>query len=450
MKLSVIVLAAGLGTRMKSQVPKMLHPLAGEPMLKHVLRAAEALKPERLVVVVGHEGKKIKEAIGNRYDYVEQGGPRGTGHAVLTARRRMEGRSDTVLVLYGDHPLTTPETFREVISEHHKRNATSTFLAFQPPDPTGYGRVLRDARGEVRAIVEEAAASSEEKQIGEAVSGVLVFRDSWLWPNLEKVRPNPKKGEIFLTDLISMALAQGETVVAPQANDDLEAMGINDRAELAQAEAVMRQRALNRLMQEGVTIVDPASTFVDFAVKIGQDTVIFPWTVIQGQTRIGTGCRIGPQARIVNSKIGNGCIIESSTVEGAQLKDEVHVGPYSHLRPGARLGRGVHIGDYVEVKESRVGEGTHIGHFSYIGDATIGAQVNIGAGTVTCNFDGVKKNRTIIGDHAFIGSDTMLVAPLRVGQGAKTGAGSVVTHNLPPGSLAYGVPAQVVNKKKSK
>lgn len=384
---------------------------------------------------------------GKNYRYVEQRQPRGTGHAVLQAERAIAGKADLVLVLYGDHPLTTPQTLKKVIEEHEKEGATLSFLAFHPADPTGYGRVLRDDYGQVQVIVEETAASEEEKKIGETVSGVLLFNDSWLWPNLRRVKPNPRNGEIFLTDLIALALSQGQAVAAPHTPDNLEATGINTRLELAQAEVVMRQRVLKVLMLSGVTVLDPSSTFIDSTVSIGPDTVILPATIIQGHTRIGSGCRIGPQTRIIDSIIGNGCTVDSSTVEAAVLEDGINVGPYSHLRPGTRLGKGVHVGNYVEIKESTIGHETQIGHFSYIGDAKIGAEVNIGAGTITCNFDGVKKQRTVIGDGAFIGSDSMLVAPVRVGRGAKTGAGSVVTHNLPPGCLAYGVPARVVKKK---
>jgi bifunctional UDP-N-acetylglucosamine pyrophosphorylase/glucosamine-1-phosphate N-acetyltransferase len=295
--------------------------------------------------------------------------------------------------------------------------------------------------------VEETAASEEEKKIGEAVSGVLLFNDSWLWSNLRRVKPSPRNGEIFLPELIALALSQGQAVAAPHAPDNLEATGINTRLELAQAEAMMRQRVLKALMLSGVTVLDPSSTFIDSTVSIGPDTVILPATIIQGHTRIGSTCRIGPHTRIIDSTIGNGCTVDSSTVEASVLEGGINVGPYSHLRPGTKLGKGVHVGNYVEIKEATIGDGTQIGHFSYIGDAKIGAEVNIGAGTITCNFDGMKKQRTVIGDGAFIGSDTMLVAPLRVGRGAKTGAGSVVTHNLPPGSLAYGVPARVVKKK---
>ncbi|MBI2845435.1 MAG: bifunctional UDP-N-acetylglucosamine diphosphorylase/glucosamine-1-phosphate N-acetyltransferase GlmU [Chloroflexi bacterium] len=448
MKIAAIVLAAGEGTRMHSAIPKVLHPLAGEPMLKHVLRAVSALKPQPLVVV-GPRGRKMLSALGpsKNYRYVEQRQPRGTGHAVLQTERAVAGKADMVLVIYSDHPLTTPQTIKRLIEAHQAEGAVLSFLAFHPSDPSGYGRVLRDDYGQVRAIVEEAAASEEEKKIGEAVSGVLVFDDSWLWPNLGRIKPNPKNGEIFLTDLISLALSQGQGVAAPLAEDNLEATGINTRLQLAQAEAVMRERVQKALMLSGVTILDPASTFIDTTVSVGPDTVILPATIIQGHTKIGSRCRLGPQTRIIDSSIGDGCTVDSSTLEEAILAEGVQVGPYSHLRPGTKLGKGVHVGNYVEIKESTIGDETQIGHFSYIGDAKIGKEVNIGAGSITCNFDGVKKQRTVIGDGAFIGSDTMLVAPVRVGRGAKTGAGAVVTHNLPPGSLAYGVPARVMKKK---
>jgi bifunctional UDP-N-acetylglucosamine pyrophosphorylase/glucosamine-1-phosphate N-acetyltransferase len=309
--------------------------------------------------------------------------------------------------------------------------------------------VVRDppeAGGRVRRVVEEVVATQEEKQLREAVSGVLCFKDAWLWRNLERVRPHPEKGELFLTDLISLALDDGERVAAPHARDEAEAQGVNTRIELARVEAILRERVRERLMLEGVTLLDPPSTFIDTSVAVGRDTTIYPGTLIEGQTTIGARCRLGPHARIRDSRLGDDCTVDASSIEGAILEADIQVGPYSPLRPGTHLAPGAHIGNYVEVKESSIGPGTHIGHFAYIGDASIGRAVNIGAGTITCNFDGVRKNRTVIEDEAFIGSDTMLVAPLTVGRGAKTGAGSVVTKDVPPGALAGGVPARLVRR----
>ncbi|MBI3286726.1 MAG: bifunctional UDP-N-acetylglucosamine diphosphorylase/glucosamine-1-phosphate N-acetyltransferase GlmU [Chloroflexi bacterium] len=449
MSLSAIILAGGQGTRMKSDIPKVLHRAAGEPLIVHVLRALAPLEAEPLAIITGHRADEVRAALGNGYLYVKQTNQLGTGHAVLQARPLLEGKAEDVLVLYGDHPLTTTSTLEQVWEAHRRERSILTFLAFYPQDPTGYARVLRDPPergGRVRRVVEEVVASPEEKQVGEAVSGVLCFKDAWLWSNLERARPHPQKGELFLTDLISLALEDGEPVAAPHAQDEAEAQGVNTRIELAQAEAILRQRVRQRLMLGGVSMIDPPSTFIDSSVAIGRDTLIYPGTLIEGQTIIGARCRIGPQAHIRDSQLGDDCIIQASTVESSMLEGDIQVGPYSHLRPGSRIGREVHIGNYVEIKEASIGPGTHIGHFAYIGDASIGRRVNIGAGTITCNFDGVKKNRTVIEDGAFIGSDTMLVAPVTVGRGAVTGAGSVVTRDVPPGALAVGVPARLVQR----
>jgi len=309
----------------------------------------------------------------------------------------------------------------------------------------GFGRILRDEGGLVVGIVEEAVATDTQKKIRELNCGVYCFDGHWLWPHLTQLPLSPK-GEYYLTDLVAMAVAEGQAVEALKISDVTEVLGINDRTHLAQAEAVVRKRINERWMLEGVTLLDPTLIFIDATVRIGQDTIIYPNTYLQGATTIGRQCRLGPNTIVRNSTVGDGCTIEASVIEGAILEEDVDVGPFSHLRKGAHLATGVHVGNFGEVKNSYLGPGTKMGHFSYLGDATVGREVNIGAGTITCNFDGQRKHPTAIEDGAFIGSDTMLVAPVRVGAGAKIGAGSVVTHDIPPHSVAYGVPARVRGK----
>lgn len=442
MGVSAVILAAGQGTRMKSKRPKVLHPVGGEPMIKHVVRAVAELYPHRLVVVVGYGAEEVRRTLGDGYLYVEQEEQWGTGHALLRARQLLEGQGDTVLALFGDHPLITTKTLCRILDEHEKEGAAITILTFHPPDPTGYGRIRRDEAGQVIGIIEEAAASEEERGIGEVNDGVLCFREGWLWPPLEKIEPGGK-GEYYLTDLLALAVEEGERVLALSPEDEEEVLGVNSRLDLARAEAVIRQRVRERLMLAGVTIVDPPSTLIDSTVQVGEDTVIHPRTILEGETTIGAGCSIGPGSHLRDTKVNDGCTILYSLIEEAVLEEKVDVGPFSHLRPGTHLASGVNIGNYVEIKESYIGPGTKVGHFSYIGDATLGREVNVGAGTITCNYDGERKHRTIVEDYVFLGSDTMLVAPVRVGAGAKTGAGSVVTKDIPPGSLVYGVPARV-------
>lgn len=447
MKLSVIILAAGQGVRMESKRPKVMHHLVGRPMVQYVVDIARQLNSERPVLVVGHGMEQVRQILGEEVFYVEQREQLGTGHAVLQARDQLAGRQETVLVLYGDTPLIRVETLRRMRDHHHQTGAAITILTFLPDDPQGYGRILRHGGGQVLGIVEQKAATAEQRKIKECNSGILCFDDKWLWPHLERVERS-EQGEYYLTDLVAMAVAAGKKVEALLIEDATEVMGINTRLQLAQAEAVLRRRINEGHMLAGVTLIDPATTYVEIGVQIGQDTIIHPNTYLQGQTRIGQDCVIGPNTIIRDSAIADRCVIQSSVIEEAVLEGDVRVGPFAHLRPGAHLGRGVYVGNYAEVKKSYLGPGTRMHHFSYVGDATIGEDVNIGAGTITCNYDGQRKHPTTIEDGAFIGSDTMLVAPVRIGAGAKTGAGSVVTRDVPPDSVAYGVPAKVKDTTK--
>ncbi len=444
-KLAVVILAAGQGTRMRSKLPKALHTIAGQPMIQYVLNAVTGFCEGKAVLVVGYGADLVRQKLGDAVSYVLQEQQLGTGHAVLQAREELEGHAYTVLVLYGDMPLLSSATLRSLIRAHETHAAPITMLTCVHDDAMGFGRILRDIEGHVLAIVEESQATPEQLAIKELNCGIYCFHAAWLWEHLTRLRPSPK-GEYYLTDLVSMAIAEGHPVEAIVVDDPLETLGINDRLHLARAESVVRQRIREELMRSGVTIIDPASTYVDAAVDVGQDSTIYPNTHLQGSTHIGVNCLIGPNTIIRNSTIGDKCRLEASVIEDTVIEDEVSVGPFSHLRQGTHLAAGVHIGNFGEVKNSYLGPGVKVGHFSYVGDATVGANVNIGAGTVTCNYDGVKKHPTVIEEGAFIGSDAMLVAPVRIGARARIGAGAVVTHDVPPDSTAYGVPARVKQK----
>jgi bifunctional UDP-N-acetylglucosamine pyrophosphorylase/glucosamine-1-phosphate N-acetyltransferase len=447
---TAIVLAAGLGKRMRSRKPKALHSIAGRPMLLHVLSAVRAaFDPAeggtRYVVVVGHGAEQVKTILDDSVLSVEQTEQLGTGHAVAQA---MPAAKDSahVLVINADIPLIAPSTIAALVTRHLQEKADLTFLTALAGDPRGQGRVQRDASGRVTGIVEEADANADTLVGNEVNAGVYCFRGEWLWPRLSRVQCSAG-GEYYLTELIAMGAREGATVVAVPVSDPMEALGINDRVQLAQAEAVLRERIRRQHMFAGVTIVDPATTYIDIDVTIGMDTTLYPNTHLAGRTVVGQECVIGPGSQVIDSTLGARCRVDSSVVQQSTLEDSVHVGPFSHLRAGAHICSGVHIGNFAEVKNSRLGRNTKMGHFSYVGDAQVGDDVNIGAGTITCNFDGLRKNRTVIGDGAFIGSDTMLIAPVEVGSGARTGAGSVVNRDVPPNALAVGVPARIRRRK---
>jgi bifunctional UDP-N-acetylglucosamine pyrophosphorylase/glucosamine-1-phosphate N-acetyltransferase len=451
-ELAVVILAAGQGTRMKSSRPKVLHPLMGRPMIDYVVELATRLGAGKPVLVVGHGMELVREHLGEAVTYVEQAQQLGTGHALLQAQPLLAGRCRQVLVCYGDVPLLREETVRRLIAVHNspaEAGSPITMLSVEVADPGGYGRILRDGDGRIVGIVEHAAATEEQRQIREVNTGLCCFDAPWLWEHLPQL-PLSAKGEYYLTDLVAIAIAEGRLVRGLLADDPDEVIGVDHRSRLARAAGWLRRRINERLMLSGVTLLDPATTYVEATVEIGPDTVIEPGTHIKGKTCIGSDCHIGPNTLIVDSTIGDNCEISFSVVKEAVLEDEVDIGPFAHLRPGAHLARGVHMGNFGEVKNSYLGPGCKMGHFSYLGDATLGANVNVGAGTITCNYDGKKKNHTIVEDDVFIGSDTMLVAPLKVGARAITGAGSVVTHDVPPDSVVYGVPAQVRKKAGTK
>ncbi|MBL8058151.1 MAG: bifunctional UDP-N-acetylglucosamine diphosphorylase/glucosamine-1-phosphate N-acetyltransferase GlmU [Anaerolineales bacterium] len=448
MTLAAVILAAGQGTRLKSSLPKVLHRLGGQPLVRHALAAAQAVTGVPPVLVVGHGAEAVRAELGEAAQYVAQSEQLGTGHAVLQAAPLLRGRCTEVLVTYGDMPLLRVETLRALVQAQHFNPGPLSLLTIDAPQLRDFGRVVRDGFGKVRAIVEAAQATPEEQTITERNAGAYCFNADWLWAHLPRLPLSPK-GEYYLTDIVALAAAEGGEIGTVATADEAEVTGINTRAQLAQAEAALRARINARWMAEGVTLIDPATTYIEPAVSLGRDTVIWPNTYLQGETVVGAGCVLGPNTILRDTTLGDECQVECSVLEGAWLGRGVEVGPFAHLRQGARLEDGVHMGNFGEVKNSTLGPGVKMGHFSYIGDATIGADVNIGAGTITCNFDGARKHKTVIGAGVFIGSDTMLVAPVHLGAGARTGAGSVVTKDVPPDSLAVGVPARVIRKLKA-
>jgi len=450
MKTHVVLLAAGQGTRMRSRIPKLLHPLAGQPMILHSLSALSKLSDAPPTVVVGHESDKVREVVGEQAKFVEQTEQLGTGHALLQTKAELEGEAGLVVVSNADLPLLSAESIERLVNDQKDSDAAFTMLTVESPQPRGFGRILRGKSGEVLAIVEEAEATPEQRNISELNVGVYCFRADWLWPALEEVKPSSEKGEYYLTDLVEIAVKDESRVNALTLNNASEAIGINTRVHLAQAEQKLRERINQHWMLAGVTIIDPKSTYIDVGVSIGQDSTIWPNTMLQGFTKIGENCSLGPNSVVRDSKIHNNCKIEASYVEHAIIEDHVDIGPFAHMRKGAHLAEGVHIGNYGEVKNSQLGQGVKMGHFSYIGDAKIGANSNIGAGTITANYDGEGKHQTEIGKDVFIGSDTMLVAPLKIGAGARTGAGAVVTKDVASNTIVVGIPARAIRKVEKK
>ncbi len=442
-RVRAVVLAAGKGKRMHSDLPKVLHLLCGQPLLTYVLDALSAAGIARPIVVVGHSADSVRTAAGGGVEFIEQREQLGTGHAVMQALPRLEGGTGPVLVLYGDTPLLQPETIHALLDLHRSSGAAATMLTAALDDPSGYGRIIRGSSGAVARIVEEAEATPDEARLREINAGTYVFDPAALREALSKLRPDNTQGEYYLTDTIAALLAAGRRVGALLADAE-QAMGINSRRELAAAETVMRRRILERLMDAGVTIIDPATTYVHGGVRVGRDTVIHPQSYLEGATIVGSRCTIGPQARLVDAVLDDSVTVVASSVTKSQVGEGTSIGPYSHLRPDNRVGRFVEIGNYAEMKNSTVGDYTKVHHMSYLGDATVGTRVNIGAGTITCNYDGKGKYPTVIEDGAFIGSDSMLIAPVRIGRGAVTGAGAVVNKDVPPGGVAVGVPAKVI------
>ena len=425
-----VVLAAGRGTRMRSHAPKVLHPLAGRPLLLHAIDAVRAAIDVRPVVIVAPDTPEIAEAVAAVADVAVQAQARGTGDALrsVPAGRRTRG---TVVVIGADTPLVEPESIRRLVERRESTGAACALLVVTPEDPAGLGRVLRDAGGRVTAVVEERDLSPGEARSAECNAGVYAFDGSRLWDTLESLRDDNAQGELYLTDAVT--LLGGAEAVEGGAD---EGRGVNDRRQLAGVEAILRRRTLDALMLSGVTVEDPQTTYVDVGVSVGSDTVLRPMTVLRGSTVLGEACVVGPMAQLHDVRAGDRVRIGASYLEDCELGDDVVIGQYDRLRPGTVLDEGVYIGTHAEVKNSRVGRGSRVSHFSCVLDSDVGAGVNVSAGTVTCNYDGLRKSRTVIEDGVFVGSDAMLVAPLRIGEGAYVAAGSVISRDVPAGALA--------------
>ncbi len=435
--LACVILAAGEGTRMKSDLPKPLHPVCGRPMMDHVLSTLDELGPDRVAVVVGVGADSVCEIVGERARACEQAERLGTGHATRCALPALEGFEGDVLVTYADIPLVTAATLQALIDHHRAEGAAATVLTTEVADPTGYGRIVRDSVGAVSAIVEHRDASPEQLAISEINTGIYVFQAQALRGALQELTPNNDQGELYLTDAIAILVAYGRTVSATVTPDADEVMGINDRVQLAEAERIARDRIREALMLGGVTLVDPPSTFVDAGVTVGHDTVIGPGCHLQGETTVGSGCEIRGHVTLRSANVGDGVLLRDHTViEESAVGDGAQVGPFSLVRGNSEVGRECKVGSSAEINRSRLGDGSKMQHFSYIGDTTVGGNVNIGAGAITCNYDGVDKHPTVIEEGAFVGSDTILIAPITVGRGAYAAAGSVLSKDVPEGSLA--------------
>ncbi|MBQ1914834.1 MAG: bifunctional UDP-N-acetylglucosamine diphosphorylase/glucosamine-1-phosphate N-acetyltransferase GlmU [Selenomonadaceae bacterium] len=434
--LVTVVLAAGKGTRMKSALPKVLHRVGGKHMLQHVLDAAKAAGAKRNIVVTGFGGETVREAIGDQAEFVTQEEQLGTGHAVLQAKSLLEGETGTVMVLCGDTPLLTGELLKRLYDAHQEAGAKATVLTAIMPDPTGYGRIVHMADGSVEKIVEHKDATEEERKIKEINSGIYCFEAKELFSALGEVKNDNAQGEYYLPDVLEILRKQGKKIWAVATEDYESTFGINSRSQLAQAEKILRHRKNEELMAEGVTLMDPDTTFIDADVRIGRDTVIYPFTWIEGKSVIGENCELGPNVRLQNVTIGNGVTGQFTYAHDAVIDDGVILGQFVHIRPDTHLMEKVKIGNFVEVKNSNVGKGTKLPHLSYIGDCDMGANVNMGCGTITVNYDGKKKFRTVVGDNAFIGCNSNLVAPVTIEDNAYVGAGSTITKRVPSDNLA--------------
>jgi bifunctional UDP-N-acetylglucosamine pyrophosphorylase/glucosamine-1-phosphate N-acetyltransferase len=434
----IIILAAGKGVRMKSKLPKVLHPVCGKPMLLWVIDTVQDLS-EHVCVVLGHSAEQIRQVLPPHVEVRIQKEQLGTAHAVMSAQDFIDPNDD-VMVLYGDMPLVKKETLMKVVDQHKNDENYVTIISTTMADPTGYGRIVRDPVGRFLKIVEETEASDQEKMIKEINTGIYVFKGRALLETLPKIKPDNAKGEYYLTDSVCLL----EKVGIHRVDDSNQFLGVNDRVQLALAQKLKQREILERLMLDGVTVVDPGSTYVEADVEVGCDTVLYPMTFLLGKTKIGEQCVIGPMTRIENCTVGNRVRIISSDCVGATIEDDVSVGPFARLREGTVLKSNVKIGNFVEVKNSKIGSRSKAQHLTYLGDATVGEDVNIGAGTITCNFDGKRKNPTFIEDEAFIGSNSCLIAPVRIGRGAFVAAGSVITEDVPEWSLAIARSRQTV------
>jgi bifunctional UDP-N-acetylglucosamine pyrophosphorylase/glucosamine-1-phosphate N-acetyltransferase len=446
---TIAILAAGLGTRMKSRRAKVLHQAGGRTLVEHVVRTAlEVTPPERIYIVVGHQADEVRATL-TPYGvgFVHQAEQKGTGHALITCREALSGLDGLLVILYGDGPLLTVPTLRRLIETEQNSNAAGTILTAIMQDPTGYGRVVRDAHGEVQRVVEQKAGTPEELAIREANMGLYCYQARPFWAHIGEIQPNNPAREYYLTDMVEILSQAGCRMQTMVLDDPQEVLGINDRVELAMVDRLLRERKARQLMLDGVTIEKPETVAIDSDVAIGIDTVIEPFVQIRGKTKIGQDCRIGACSVISDSELADEVEVGPYTIiNTSKLEKAVHAGPYSRLRLDNHVEEGAHIGNFVELKKTRLGAGAKALHLAYLGDSMIGRKVNIGAGTITCNYDGVTKNQTKIGDGAFVGSNSTLVAPMEIGAGAYLGAGSVITDGVPPDALALGRSRQIVKE----
>lgn len=443
---NAIILAAGKGTRMKSKLYKVLHQVCGKSMVEHVLEQLQQAKIENIVTVVGFGAETVKEALGDRTHFALQKQQLGTGHAVMQTEDLLHDSTGETIIVSGDTPLLTAATFRKLCEYHEHRHSAATILTSNAPDPTGYGRIVRNDVGIVERIVEQKDATKEERAIHEINTGVYCFDNQKLFAALKLINNNNAQGEYYLTDVIGILKHEGEIVTAYRDDDFNETMGVNDRIALARANELMRQRINTKLMSEGVSMIDPDHTYIDAGVKVGRDTVIEGGVVIKGQTVIGSDCLIGAHSRITDSVIHDDVKVISSTLEEAEMHTGSNIGPNSHLRPQAEIGKNVHIGNFCEIKKAYIGDGTKVGHLTYIGDATLGTNINVGCGVVFVNYDGAKKHHTNVGDHAFIGSNSNLVAPVNIAADSFIAAGSTITDDTDRFDMAIARSRQT-NKK---
>ncbi|WEG12732.1 bifunctional UDP-N-acetylglucosamine diphosphorylase/glucosamine-1-phosphate N-acetyltransferase GlmU [Pullulanibacillus sp. KACC 23026] len=431
-----IILAAGLGTRMKSKLYKVLHPVCGKPMVEHIVDQVEALNLDKIVTVIGHGAEKVKEKLGDRVEFCLQEEQLGTGHAVMQAEVILGHSSGTTVILCGDTPLISKETLAKLIQSHKNHQDAATILTAITDNPTGYGRIIRNAEGNVERIVEEKDANDAERSIKEVSTGLFCFDNEKLFAALKRINNDNAQGEFYLPDVIEILQGDGETIHAVPADSFDETLGVNDRLALSQAEAYMRNRLNRKHMQEGVTILDPSTTYIDADVKIARDVVIYPGTILKGQVSIEEDCVIGPNTEIKDSQIGKASNIKMSVVHDSTVGEQVNIGPFAHIRPLSHIGNHAKIGNFVEIKKSTMGEGSKASHLSYVGDAEVGRDVNLGCGSITVNYDGTNKHLTKIGDGSFIGCNVNLIAPVTIGDGAFVAAGSTITDDVDQEALA--------------
>lgn len=444
---SAVILAAGLGTRMKSRLAKVLHRAGGLCLLEHVVRAAQAVAAaDRIVAVIGHQAEEVRASVSSTgISFRQQTEQKGTGHAVLVCNGVPALQEGRLLILYGDCPLLSAETLRRLLAHHERTGCAASVITTHLPDPTGYGRVVRGQDGTIAAIVEQKAATAEQKRITEINSGIYCIEAEHLWPHLRALRPNPASGEIYLTDVVEALNAVGERVSPFVLEDAEELLGINTKVELAEVDRIFRRRKTRELMLAGVTIQQPETVLVDADVEVGADTIVGPFAQLLGNTRIGPNCEVGACSIVRDSTLAEGArVLPFSCVEESTLAENAQVGPYSRLRMHTEVGPNARIGNFVELKKTKMAAGAKANHLAYLGDAEVGARSNIGAGTITCNYDGVHKHPTVIGEGSFIGSNATLVAPVNVGGGAYVAAGSVITEGVPEDALALGRARQVV------